>query len=58
MKAAEATSAIPTPPVQRRHADDYVGESLNGMGFGYFDEDVPNTITTIAIPWSIYSSTY
>ena len=33
------TSAVSTPPVaQRRPVDDYFGESLNGMGFGLFDE--------------------
>ena len=33
------TSAVSTPPVvQRRSVDDYFGDSLNGMGFGLFDE--------------------
>ena len=27
-----------SPVVQRKHVDDYFGESLNGMGFGLFDE--------------------
>ena len=39
-KASEITSAFPIFPVKRRHVDDYFGESLNGMGFGLFDEDV------------------
>ena len=33
-KAEEATSSA----LQRRHVDDYFGESLNGMGSGLFDD--------------------